>query len=122
MPDIKLDNLTWDIDISSGGFQLTNDVSGETLAQKIGIALKLFKGEWFVNKNDGVPYHQQILQYKGDKALTDAILRSYILNINGVASIPRFKSVINKATRQYELTFEVVGTDGSTVEIAGVNV
>jgi hypothetical protein len=122
MPDIKLNNLTWDIDISSGGFQLTDDTTGETLAQKIGIALKLFKGEWFVNKNDGVPYHQQILQHKGDKALTDAILRSYILNIAGVASVPRFNSTINKATRTYTLNFQVVGTDGSVVEIAGVNV
>lgn len=122
MPDIRLDKLTWDADISSLAFELTDDKSGESLAQKIAIALKLFKGEWFVNKNDGVPYHQQILQYKGDKALTDAILRSYILNIAGVASVPRFKSVMNKVTREYTLTFEVVGTDGTTVEIAGVSV
>ena len=122
MADFKLNRLTGDIDITDGTITLTNDKTGESLAQKIQIALSLFQGEWFVNKNDGVPYHQQILQYKGDKALTDAILRSYILNIAGVASVPRFNSVLDKPTRTYTLNFQVVGTDGSTVEIAGVNV
>lgn len=117
MRDIKLDPLTWDIDISNLNFQLTDSTSGESLAQKLRIALLLWKGEWFVNANDGVPYLQQIFSGKGDKALTDAVLRQYILGIEGVQSLSYFESKLNKPQRKYTLNFEVVGTDGTTARV-----
>lgn len=117
MSDIKLDPLTGDISLVGGTFTLTNDSTGESLAQKIQIALRLFQGEWFVNAADGVPYFQQIFEFKNSKTLADAILRKYILDIPGVQSISYFQSTLDKPRRIYKLTFECTGTDGQTATV-----
>lgn len=117
MADIKLGPLTGDILLTEDSFTLTNDNTGESLAQKIKVALLLFQGEWFVNAADGVPYFQQIFEFKNSKTLADAILRQYILNISGVRTITFFSSVLNRPQRKYSLTFEVVGTTGEVARI-----
>ncbi len=52
--DFLLDSVTGDLDISAGHLQLSSDITGA--AQGAMIRVKQIKGEWFLNKLQGVAY------------------------------------------------------------------
>ena len=82
--DLKLDT-DGDILIDGDGLQLVSGLEG--VAQLCQIALRLFKGEWFLNLDKGMPWFQEILGEKFDEGLIRHRVTDVLLAVPGVKSI-----------------------------------
>ena len=87
----------------------------EAVAQAIITSLKLLKGEWWENVNNGLPLWQSILGQPGsevNKASVDNIIKSRILetNLNGIKlvnTINEYSSEFNPTSRKYNFRAKV---------------
>lgn len=88
--------------------------SPETVSQAILTRLKLWKGEWFLDVEEGTPYQQAVLGTNKSKSIGPAI-RSRILNTQGVLNIESFNLNINPDTREAFINATVNTIYGQTV-------
>ena len=110
MTDMKID----DDPLSPSFGDLVYDNSGATttvnqadsVAQRLSIKLKTFKGEWFINTDTGIPYYQEIFGKVRNKQTIDAIFQKAILEEPDVLEIVEFSSSIDVG-RTYSLIFRV---------------
>lgn len=117
--DFKLDGGS-DIQLVNGKFVLTETIQ-ESLRQRLQTKYRTSKGEWFLNTTYGIPYFDGvyggttvygILGKNYSKSEIDAI---YINETNAdpdVIRIKEFNSNLNRATRHYDVSLEVMTTDG----------
>lgn len=110
MSDLRITETTGDIELVSGDLILT--VNEETIDQHVRANLRSFKGEWFLNLDDGVPYYQEILKKNQSPVIVDAILKEAILNSYGVTELTAFDIKVDTETRKLFLTFEVNTIEG----------
>jgi hypothetical protein len=110
MTDMKIE----DDPLSPNFGDLVYDNSGATttanqagsVAQRLSIKLKTFKGEWFINTDTGIPYYQEIFGKVRNKQTIDAIFQKAILEEPDVLEITEFSSSIDVG-RTYSLIFRV---------------
>lgn len=111
--DLKLDS-TNDLIIAEGDLTLTTTRT-EMAAQTLGITLKTFKGEWFLNTNFGTPYLQEIIGVARKKETVDRIFLSQIANNRFVDNINSYTSSFDRDERYYTMVANVaVGEDNVT--------
>ena len=113
--DIAINSGTNDLDFIDNGLYLNE--GRRAVAQRIRIKFGTFKGEWFLNLNHGIPYRQDILIKNPDTTKIASTLRKQILDTPEVTSLSSFTTNFNSNTRQYELSFEALTSEG---EIAAV--
>lgn len=101
--DIKLDD-TGDIAIESGDVVWIE--GAEAIAQHIRCRLRMFKGEWFLNEDEGVPWFDEIFEKGVEDGRIAAILRQVILGTPGVTSLTSLAISHDRATREMTVTFE----------------
>lgn len=96
--DIKL-NADGDIDIDPElGMTFVSGLEG--VMQLVGVILRLYKGEWFWDEEEGVPWFQTILGEKFDRAtLYDALLPK-ILETVCVTGVDNFAITFDNDTRK----------------------
>lgn len=109
--------VDWAIDLDTGDllFPLRYTTGLQAVAQGIRIRLLSFKGEWFADLDDGVPYlardgvtaAEAILgqKYDEDKAL--AAFRKAILTAPGVNELSGLVLTFNATTRSLTVSFNV---------------
>ena len=127
MIELLLDD-TGDLAFSEGNLgTATSDIG---LAQRLRIALRIFKGEWWVDKTVGIPYFEN--KAAGVKAgevvfdkplnpeLLDAVFKSAILGVFGVAELLEFEITNNRAARTLTVDFTVRADDDEVVSITEV--
>lgn len=88
------------------------------VAQAIKTRLKLLKGEWWENTEEGLPLFQQILGQPGTNEnilIADNLIKERILDTQDVTSIESFKS--NYSNRSYSFSC-TVNTKYGTVSIS----
>lgn len=118
--DILLDETSHDAVFVNGATPVTENIA-DGLKQRLKIKLLTFKGEWFLDTNEGTPYFQQILGKRRSKSTVDIIFREIIQNDSDVISILRFSSSLS-SDRRYSLSFTVKSRTGETVEINNLEV
>jgi hypothetical protein len=102
----------WEIS-PSGNLVWTDDASGESTAQRLRIRFDFWRGEYFADTRQGVPYVPEILGNKEmDEATLSAIFRSVILSTPGIVSLISFALVSDGATREAALDFSAQLEDG----------
>lgn len=115
MSDIALDS-SGDIDLTEGKISLVNTVQSLT-AQRITIKLRTYKGEWYLDLSQGVPYFQQIFKKSSNsKALADTILKGVISSDEDVVSLNSFESSLS-SSGNYSCTFNVTTSSGAITTI-----
>lgn len=102
--DIKLDSVG-DIHVGASGMELIGGIDG--VAQLVRIAIKLFRGEWFLNTEVGVPWYQRILGQKPTQAEVRAALLEEIKGIPGVLDVPQLSVAFDGTTRRMTATWVV---------------
>lgn len=108
--DIRL-NQDHDLDFgTNGALTLEADV-----AQKIKERLLFIRGEWFLDRDDGVPYFEQIFVKAPNLDHLRALYRSVILDTPGVLDLRTFVLALDSSTRQMTLTFSA-DTDTGEIE------
>lgn len=106
--------LTADGDYSFGGSQLDfyRDVP-EAPGQAVKTRLLLWRGEWFLNIDEGTPYMEGILGKKA-KETADITIQNRALGTEGVTTIENYESEIDPDTRRLSATFAVNTIYGPT--------
>ncbi len=111
--DLKLGNGN-DLIINGGDLALTTTRT-ELAAQTLGITLKTYQGEWFLNSKFGVPYIQEIIGVAKKKDVVDRIFLAQIANNIYVDSINSYTSSFDRDERYYSMNVTVtVGADTVT--------
>ncbi|WP_415466663.1 hypothetical protein [Clostridium saccharoperbutylacetonicum] len=90
------------------------------VGQAIQTRLKLLKGEWFEDTEDGLPLFQQILGTKSTKnnlQIIDSLIRERILGTTDVTGITEYNSNSSNEDRSYSFTAKV-NTNYGTVTIS----
>jgi len=113
--DLLIDPNEWDVVFINGACPVVSE-RVDVVSQRLGVRLRTFLTEWFVNTTYGIPYMQQILGKKVPKEVVDQIMQTNILAENGVAEILSFNSTLS-TSRVYSLTFKVRCTDNTNVTV-----
>lgn len=110
--DLLLDQITNDLVISNRDFKFTQEMP-EELRQRLGIKLRTFQEEWFIDTTYGVPYMQQIISQARNKEDVDIIMLGEIREEDGVDSVRNYVSTWDKYDRTYSFTADVITSAGN---------
>src|SRR5687768_3325776 len=100
MVDFALDPRTRDLTLPP------RPISGpEEVAQAIGIRLRTWLSEWFLDVQHGVPYLSGVLGKVSRPEMVEAILRAQILSVRGVTGITEIALALDPHTRTGRITF-----------------
>lgn len=114
MADFIRRNLDSDDDIKVNDFVEDKDVV--LLAVKS--RLQFFKGEWFLDTEDGTPYFQDILVKPARLRLIEGIMKRRILETPGIVELNSFELNFDRATRKLDVAFEAVDQFGSSFNVS----
>lgn len=114
MTDIILDDNN-DITFKNGDLNLFEETDPLLVAQRLEIKLRLNKGEWFRNINEGIPWQQEILSKNNQRNLADTYIRRTIISDEGIKSINQYTSTFNKGV--YSVFFSATLADGGTADL-----
>lgn len=110
-----------DIDLSSGDIQFTRGLAA--VAQDLYVAIKMFKGEWFLNREVGIPYLPNDIVSETDALLGQkfsalkarAAFRTAIMSVQGVEKITKLAVSFETSTRAMSVVFTVKTVAGTIV-------
>lgn len=104
--DLLLDQLKNDLSISNGELQFTTENQVE-VTQRLGIKLRTFQEEWFLDQTYGIPYLQQIISKTRKKSEADIIFINAIREEEDVTAIKEYNSTWDKYKREYGFTADI---------------
>ena len=116
-PDLKLDPENWDLDLSTSAVDLTDDASGETATQAVGVRLKLILGEWFLDTRLGVDYFGTAFVKNPNLAAIEAMIQAAILDTPGIARIVSYSQAFDRAARQLTIACTLLDDQGNTLNL-----
>jgi hypothetical protein len=87
--------------------------SPQAVAQLVVTALKLFRGDWFLDTTAGVPWKTQVLGFN-TQSLYDIAVQNAIRGVQGVVCITSYRSSLNKTTRELSIVAEIATAFGNT--------
>lgn len=105
MSDILLDSATHDLEVTAFDLSIVNDI--DAIVQDIKVRLWFFRGEWFLDTDAGVPYFADILVKNPNIQNVDAIIKTTIVDTDGVNEITDYESEFDSALRRLTVTFSV---------------
>lgn len=110
MYDLALNVKTWDLDIINGDAMLIDNA--ERVSQQIGITLRFWLGEWFLNTTDGMPYLEYILVKNPNMNHVRQVISDAIRSVEGVDRTDSLVLDYDSKNRQLYVTYEVHTTYG----------
>jgi hypothetical protein len=125
MIDLKFGYQTalgrWDLYLEEGVLDLVIAADTEEIDQRLRSALRLFRGEWFLDQSLGVPYFEKILGLKGvSMTIVEQAFRDELKRQPDVLRVDAFEATLDKVTRRLTVEFIAATTDGTvpiTVEV-----
>jgi hypothetical protein len=103
MSDLAIDT-TGDIVLTDDAVTLVTDA--DAIAQNLRIRLRMFRGEWFLNPLEGMPYLENVFQKNPKIPVVAALFRRAIRETPGVAEVVSFVPNYDAATRTFSVSFE----------------
>jgi hypothetical protein len=85
----------------------------EAVGQAVMTRLKLWKEEWFLDSEEGTPYLQGVIG-KHSEQTRETVMRTRILNTEGVTGITSYESIIDPETRKLNLSVSIDTIYGNT--------
>lgn len=104
MTDLLLDS-SGDLDLSTNDLQLVEGLAA--IGQELQIRYRFFIGEWFLNTEEGTPYHPHILKKNPNEAKVRAILTEVARTTPGVVEIRNLSLSYDNLERELSVTIEV---------------
>jgi hypothetical protein len=111
MIDLKNDPDTWDLSIENGDLVLVD--KSDCAAQHVAQRIKLFKGEWFLDLDAGIPWFQDILKKNPNPNLVDGILKNAIIESPDIVELLSFNLDYDTGTRELTVDFSARSVDGN---------
>lgn len=114
--DTDPDNpLGGDLNILNGQIHFWDGMDARR--QKLGMILRFFKGEWWLNRDEGIPYFESVIG-KQRLAVVRNVFRKALLTCPGAVAIPVLQLNLDGATRELAVTFEILFDDGKVLTSA----
>lgn len=120
--DIKLSRqingenaLVHDIYIENGSPALVTQL--ESIQQHLKVRLLMFKGEWFINREEGVPYFQTVFEKGTPVGVVREIYRRAIATTPGIVAIRRLEVSVDSATRVGSVSFQATTDLGQILTV-----
>lgn len=110
--DLLLDDNN-DLVIERYDLQLVTGLS--LIKQRLTQRFRFYFNEWYLATNEGVPYFEEILIKGPDRVRVESILKSTIVETEGVTSLTAFELDYNNETRSLSLVFSCE-TDQGLIE------
>lgn len=85
--------------------------NAEAIGQHVRQRLMTYAGEWFLDKEVGVPWLRDILGRAYDPVLAESVLKTEILETDGVTDINSFSTRFSRETRGLSSFDIVVATE-----------
>lgn len=82
--------------------------------QELTLALGMFKGEWFLNLDEGLPYYERILGKRYDEAVITEVFRERIARVPSVKAIDTLAVSYDGPTRVLSVAWTVVTDTAET--------
>lgn len=76
------------------------------VAQSVVTRLRLWAGEWFLDKTEGTPWLQQVLG-RHSEAIYDLAIRTRVLGTAGVTGIDNYSSSRDPTTRKLSVSMTI---------------
>lgn len=109
--DIALDPTTGDLAFTETG-DLDSVDALACIAQQIAIRLRFFKGEWFLNQNEGTPWMQRILGKKPNSRRVLNTIRKVISTTPYVLDVIDLEMTFTADKRSAAISFKAVTSYG----------
>lgn len=109
----KLDPNTHDFVLVDGTFDTVEGIAAT--AQEIKTRILLFKGEYFLDRREGVPYFQELLQKGVPVERVISVMRQVIQSVPSVIDVPRVDVSLDRANRVASVSWEARNTDGTLI-------
>lgn len=106
---------TGDLDISSGNLVVEQSIS-QCTAWKLSNLFGFFKGEWFLDGRQGVPYFQYVLVSNPSLPLIGNIFRQVCMAAPGVASVTNMGLDFTPRTRSLAVDIAVQTNEGAVIQ------
>lgn len=121
MVDLYVNPNTGDLDFTNKTVRLTQN-NAELTRQRIEISLRTYRGEWFYNINEGIPYLENAnnpiqLIGKGDKQDFDSYIKSSINEKPFVRNITDYSSVFDKYQGNLSIFVKIDAGEDQATEI-----
>lgn len=110
---LKEDPSSRDMLFENNNFVLTND--DESLTQKIREKLLLFRGEWFLNEDTGLPFFQLILGQKRIPYPSRKFFIEIITSVEGVSGVSKLSMSFGE-NRTLEISFIAIKESGEQIQ------
>lgn len=91
---------------------------GDSIVQAIRLSLSIFKAEWFLDENEGLPYWEEILVKNPNTAQIQRLFLDRISAIPGVDTVDSLVLDFDRVNRALTVTFKV-STDLTELPISG---
>lgn len=80
--------------------------------QKLSARFRFFRGEWFRDKRQGLPYFEQVFVKNPDLDVVRSLFRRVAATCPGVGAVPRFALTFDPSSRSCSFDFEARAKDG----------
>jgi len=114
--DFKIDATTGDLVFTDDGKEPQSVAGVASIAQECAILLRTFKGEWFADLDEGVPYIPDLIQSKPSDDQVLAIIRPLLEGVPGVTGIASLAIV--RSGRSATITAELETDTGELADLA----
>ena len=88
----------------------------DALIDRLKTNLKLYKGDWYLDTNLGVPYIEKVFKKQTNVGALYSIFGNIILGTEGVKSINKLQFDQDKETRKLIVTFNITSDEGVQLE------
>ena len=110
MYDLALDVETWDLVIPEQDFLVIDNA--ERISQQIGITLRFWVGEWFLDVTEGVPYLEYVLVKNPNLAHIRQVLSEAIMKVPGVEHVNSMDLDFDQPNRKLYVSYEAATEAG----------
>lgn len=111
------------LDIQGGGDLLLDNNSirltestAESAAQDLYHRLQFFRGEWFLDLRQGIPYFRDVFTKGASLRQIESVFRRAINSSPYVVEVVSLSLTLDKPNRQLELDFDARRADGGVTE------
>lgn len=104
--DLKVDDSTGDLVLVNGDLVLVE--RGEAVKQSVRQNLRMFRGEWFLDLDEGTPWFQDILIKSPRIELVEGIIKARIIQTPGVIELTSFVAEYDNTNRRMSAKFDLI--------------
>ena len=115
--DLKLDEISWDLDITNQDIQTVSGIEG--IQQHLRQRYQMFKGEYYYDKTRGIPYHDDLFVKSPNPIIVDTIFKQVTLDTPGIIELLKFDLDFDRTTRELNIDLKVK-TDEGEMDYTGI--